>query len=438
MATSKNHNYNQIGKDIEAAVKEGIISGNWGKLNTTISSSVDAVIDDTKNIVKESVANGLNAKNLSSHEEFYSDGEYTRKRQQQLYEERKARNAARQKAREREAQMQKANQARPVAVKPKKNEIMVPINRIGSVSSVVCIATGTIGISITAISLLKSIPAYILGSASWGNFIVSLGAMAVFGLIINKGIASSKRLSLAERIARQSGNKEYIEIDDIAGSMGRPRKRVIRDIKKLLRLGFYPEGHLDDDNSNLIFTNATYKQYLQTKKAAAVVDTTARVIEKSKYEGLNDEESAELDQMIDEGNSYIVKLHELNENIPGEVITEKLYQLEDLLRDIFKGVEKHPEQMGKMHELMEYYLPTVLKLVTAYEEYDKVSSPSESIISAKKDIEDTIDTINIAFRKLLNNLFKDSVWDVTTDAQVLKTVLAQKGLATGMEGDNNE
>ena len=55
-------------------------------------------------------------------------------------------------------------------------------------------------------------------------------------------------------------------------------------------------------------------------------------------------------------------------------------------------------------------------------------------MSAKQDIENTIDTINSAMSKLLNKLFKDSVLDVTTDAQVLKTVLAQKGLS---EGDIN-
>jgi len=85
--------------------------------------------------------------------------------------------------------------------------------------------------------------------------------------------------------------------------------------------------------------------------------------------------------------------------------------------------------MSRMHELMDYYLPTMIKLVSAYDEYDHVSEPGEDIIEAKKDIEDTLDTINVALRKLLNNLFKDSVWDVTTDAQVLKSVLAQKGLA---------
>lgn len=85
--------------------------------------------------------------------------------------------------------------------------------------------------------------------------------------------------------------------------------------------------------------------------------------------------------------------------------------------------------MSKMHELMDYYLPTVIKIVGAYSEYDDVSEPGPDIVKAKQDIENTLDTINDALCKLLNNLFKDSVWDVTTDAQVLKTVLAQRGLA---------
>ena len=35
---------------------------------------------------------------------------------------------------------------------------------------------------------------------------------------------------------------------------------------------------------------------------------------------------------------------------------------------------------------------------------------------------------NDAFKKLLNNLFRDSVWDVTSDAKVLETMLKQEGL----------
>ena len=59
------------------------------------------------------------------------------------------------------------------------------------------------------------------------------------------------------------------------------------------------------------------------------------------------------------------KLHKLNDDIPGEVISRKLYVLEDLLKQMFSRVREHPEQMDRMHKLMYYYLPTMLKLVRA-------------------------------------------------------------------------
>ena len=89
--------------------------------------------------------------------------------------------------------------------------------------------------------------------------------------------------------------------------------------------------------------------------------------------------------------------------------------------------------MHRMHKLMDYYLPTTLKLVEAYEEFDRVKAPGEDIIKAKAEIENTLDTINQAFAELLNNLFQDAVLDATTDAQVLKTMLAREGLTRQMD-----
>ena len=130
---------------------------------------------------------------------------------------------------------------------------------------------------------------------------------------------------------------------------------------------------------------------------------------------------------------YIRKLRDLNDRIPGEVISAKLFCLENLLKDIFESLRQHPEQTDRMHKLMSYYLPTTLKLVESYERFDKVSSPGPDIIKAKAEIENTLDTINQAFRELLNSLFQDTVFDVTTDAQVLKTMLAKEGLTREMD-----
>ena len=137
--------------------------------------------------------------------------------------------------------------------------------------------------------------------------------------------------------------------------------------------------------------------------------------------------------MIAEGMECIRKLHLLNDKIPGEVISSKLLKMENLLKNLFDSVREHPEQMHRMHKLMNYYLPTTLKLVEAYEEFDRVNTPGDDIIAAKAEIENTLDTINQAYTELLNNLFQDAVLDVTTDAQVLKTMLAREGLMSEMD-----
>jgi hypothetical protein len=52
----------------------------------------------------------------------------------------------------------------------------------------------------------------------------------------------------------------------------------------------------------------------------------------------------------------------------------------------------------------------------------------ENILSSKKEIEESLDTLNIAFEKLLDSLFQEQAWDVSSDISVLKTMLAQDGL----------
>ena len=77
---------------------------------------------------------------------------------------------------------------------------------------------------------------------------------------------------------------------------------------------------------------------------------------------------------------------------------------------------------------MEYYLPTTIKLLEAYEELDAQPVQGENIISSKQEIEKTLDTLNTAFEKLLDDLFQDTAWDLSSDISVLNTMLAQEGL----------
>ena len=101
-----------------------------------------------------------------------------------------------------------------------------------------------------------------------------------------------------------------------------------------------------------------------------------------------------------------------NDAIPGEVISAKISRMELLVDRIFDRVEQNPDSVNDMRRMMDYYLPTTMKLLEAYEELDAQPVQGENIISSKKEIEDTIDTLNLAFEKLLDSLFQDTAWDV--------------------------
>ena len=77
---------------------------------------------------------------------------------------------------------------------------------------------------------------------------------------------------------------------------------------------------------------------------------------------------------------------------------------------------------------MDYYLPMTVKLLDAYEDMDKQPVQGENIVSAKTEIEQTLDTLNDAFARLLDSVFQDVAWDVSSDISVLHTMLAQEGL----------
>ena len=156
--------------------------------------------------------------------------------------------------------------------------------------------------------------------------------------------------------------------------------------------------------------------------------TTDKSDKSQSESGNSDNRSPELVAMVNEGQDYINQLHKLNDLIPGEVISAKLDRMESLLKEIFKRLEEDPTQMSQMYKVMNYYLPTTIKLLQSYAEFDDISAPGEEVVNAKAEIEKTVDIINEAFTELLNKLFQATILDVTTDAQVLQTMLAKEGL----------
>ena len=99
-----------------------------------------------------------------------------------------------------------------------------------------------------------------------------------------------------------------------------------------------------------------------------------------------------------------------------------------IVTKIFNRVKEKPDLAPDLRKFMEYYLPTTWKLIDAYRVLDQQSIQGENISSSKKEIRDTLDTINEAFENLLDRFFQDTAWDISTDISALQMMLAQEGL----------
>lgn len=425
--------YENIENNIKNSLNEGLNTGDFSKLNSAIANSV-------MDVVREAGVDLGNALNQASGElrgaykRPYTNRAETEAYARMLQEKRKAHleEVAR-------AQQMRASARYSTGTnKPASNQgaqvkttSSIKINSSGRNKGTALIIFGSIGAIFSGARWITALISFLIYPAGGAlGFVVSTIITMLFLMMIRAGVENHNLFKMAERYIQIAGHKMYAQVSSLSAALGISTKKVKKSIKKMLKKGYFPEGYFDEDETTLMLSNSVYQQYQQTKTYASE-HANDKPIEEPLSEAmakLSQEDRRKLKNMVDSGNGYINRLHALNDDIPGEEISIKLSALEDILREIFSRIQEHPEQMDRMSKLMDYYLPTMIKLVEAYAEYDKVSAPGKDIIEAKAEIEQTLDTINEAFIQLLNNLFQDSVWDVTTDAQVLKTMLKQEGL----------
>jgi len=439
---NNNFNHSNLGDQFKKAVADGLASGDFRELNILVNDTVTEAISEASKQVKNvsSTTYRSTSKIYESAREFE---EHQRQRNQNF-------KRTYQSSGQLKSGYPGSSQTNLPALKAK---------NVGQLSSILYMVFGGIGMGVSASLALA---AFIIALVSGGISVPLLGFLAIlFGgstFMLRKGISEKNRLSRMKRYLALFADKMYVNISDLAQSVGKSSKYILKDVKKMLSLGFFPEGHLDKKETCLMLDDATYREYLRLEKERKAYElehgnTSNKNTASSEMLNIGDttdnstngvqntstdntanskntsgQMNPELATMIREGQEYIRKLHELNDLIPGEVISQKMDRMEGLLKEIFKRLEEDPTQMSQMHKLMNYYLPTTIKLLQSYSEFDDISAPGQDVIKAKAEIEKTVDIINEAFTELLNKLFQATVFDVTTDAQVLQTMLAKEGL----------
>jgi len=138
--------------------------------------------------------------------------------------------------------------------------------------------------------------------------------------------------------------------------------------------------------------------------------------------------NAELDKMIDDGRKAVSEMKRLDDAIEDEKISQDIRRLETVCQKIFDQVKAEPSKLPQIHQFMDYYLPTTLKLLNAYDRMDSTGVAGDNITGTKEKVEKIMGTIVIAFEKQLDSLFGTDALDISTDISVLETMLAREGL----------
>ena len=139
----------------------------------------------------------------------------------------------------------------------------------------------------------------------------------------------------------------------------------------------------------------------------------------------------EIDALIKDRERAISEMRRLNDAIEDEKISAQIDHLELTTGKIIDHVVQNPKKLPQISRFMNYYLPTTLKLLNAYDRMDSAGVAGDNITSTKQRVEKMMDTLVQAYDKQLDALFGDEAMDISTDITVMESLLRQQGFATG-------
>lgn len=280
---------------------------------------------------------------------------------------------------------------------------------------------------LAAVSGLFSLASLILiftGGSAVPTLLTLAGIGGGAGLIVS-GAKNLSQVSRFKTYRRLLGNKTHVALDKLARSVGKTADFVRREVETMISRGLFRQGHLDREKTMLITSDETYRLFEDSRLQ---LEERKRQEEQLRREMEKNAPSPQVREVLRRGEEFLAEIRRCNDAIPGIEISDKISRMELIVQRIFQRAGTNPEIVPDLKKLMNYYLPMTVKLLNAYADMDAQPVQGETILSSKKEIEDTLDTLNLAFEKLLDSVFQDTALDVSSDITVLKTLLAQEGL----------
>ena len=94
----------------------------------------------------------------------------------------------------------------------------------------------------------------VFASAAIGVFTIA------FAVMFGAGLGMAAEAGRFGRYVKIIQNREYCDIKELAGRTGRSVKAVVKDLKRMIKKGWFRQGHLDEKASRLRVSHTAYLQ----------------------------------------------------------------------------------------------------------------------------------------------------------------------------------
>ena len=289
-----------------------------------------------------------------------------------------------------------------------------------------------LGISFSGVSfviILLMFIAWIFGDlASWLIvFIISLFISIVFMLTGFRGKIEYERLKKNyKRYVRELNGNKVISINDLASSVGQDLEETYSDLRHMIKEDYFPEARIVEDKSLFILDIPTYSLYKERKNEILTGnEEVEKISNEQNLEEINIERSKEI---IESANKDLDSINLVKNKIENKYFFDHIEDFENSSKNVLKVIENHPESSYGLNKFSEYYLPTSVKLINAYYEFEQIASKDPKILKSMDQIDQTIVDLTRAFERLQLDFLSDSTMEIKADIDTISLLLNQEGL----------
>lgn len=195
----------------------------------------------------------------------------------------------------------------------------------------------------------------------------------------------------------------------------------------------YNNEYLENINYN---NNANYHNEQIKNKFDDAIDAEYSYVDendysKNKEENYNNQENTE-ENIINKALEYYKLIDETLIHIKDYNFSEKVKKMNHLFKSIIdksSSPKRNKITIKKLDKMLEYNIPTALKLINSYINLSYTNDISDNIKSenVKNEIKESIDSVIKYLNTVLKNIQKEDIIDITSDIDVLKTTLKKDG-----------